>query len=268
MAKESRFRIGSRALYELPLPFWKGLLGEGLHFHLGHFSDPNTSLSQSMRNAVIRLADRIPGSAGEVLDIGCGWGGPAFELTRLWRHRVLGLTISRRQTRWVNFYAKRHGLPVRAMQVNVEDVDLSTYGSFDVIWIYEAIEHIENRRNLLRNLRACARLGARLAAAVHCRAPNFPRVWSYSDVMGTAPLDSPDELEAALQQTGWNVISVSDCTDLTLPVWDFWIDNLQKVRHLAPADFVSRFHTEFVHLKRLYRNGSFRSVQIVAQTTM
>jgi SAM-dependent methyltransferase len=267
MAEQSRFRINTIALYDLPLRFWKRLLGADLHFHLGHFPAVGTTLSDSMREAVCGLAKRVPGGGREVLDVGCGWGGPAFELARIWRSAVLGVTVSRRQARWVNFHARRSGLPVRAWQANAEDADLRACGKFDVFWLYESIEHIENRRNLLRSLRTCARPHAIFAAAVHCRAPQVPRIMTYSDIMGTAPLDTPAELERALIETGWMVLSSSDCTALTLPVWDLWIDNLENAAPFASAPFVSQLRTEFLRLKRLYQSGSFRSIQIVAELT-
>jgi cyclopropane fatty-acyl-phospholipid synthase-like methyltransferase len=267
MDKQSKFRVNAAALYDLPLRFWKRLLDADLHFHLGHFPAAGISLPDSMRQAVYDLAGRVPGGGTDVLDVGCGWGGPAFELARMWRSRVLGLTVSRRQTRWVNFRARRCGLPVRALQANAEDADLRTCGTFDVLWLYESIEHVQNRRDLLRKLHACARPNGILAAAVSCRAPEVPRVLTYSDIMGTAPLDTPGELEKSLLETGWTVLVSSDCTALTLPIWDLWIQNLESAAPFATTEFVSQLRNEFLRLKRLYQSGSFRSIQIVAETT-
>src|ERR1700739_3847744 len=74
------------SLYELPVEFWKRILDEEMHFHLGHFPLRDTSFEDSMRLAVRRLAAGVPLMRPvRVLDIGCGWGGPAFELNRLWQ---------------------------------------------------------------------------------------------------------------------------------------------------------------------------------------
>ncbi len=54
---------------------WKQIIGKDLHYHFGYFHDSEdleTGLKQTVRNFYphITLGSRI-------LDIGCGWGGPA-----------------------------------------------------------------------------------------------------------------------------------------------------------------------------------------------
>src|SRR5215471_19005190 len=114
-------RARTRAFYELPVQFWHAALGEGLHFHLGHFPRPDISLAESVRLAVEHLSALVPHrNVARVLDVGCGWGGPALQLSRLWNAEILGLTVSRRQARYVNQSAGDAELPVRAKVADIE----------------------------------------------------------------------------------------------------------------------------------------------------
>lgn len=251
-------------LYEMPIAFWQGILGKGLHFHLGHFHTTETSLDDAMVVAVRNLAAQIsPKAARRVLDIGCGWGGPAFELANIWDGEVFGLTVSKRQTEFINTLARVRNVPVRAMTVDAERFAFDRIGTFDVFWLYEALEHIVNRRSLFTNLHRASLGNAHLAITTTCRAEQVLRRSVYSEFLGVQLLETVSELIDILEEDGWSVSATTDCTALTLPVWDLWIMNLRRTRVLKYRDQSEKLEAEFSALDELYRTGILQSVQIV-----
>src|SRR5690349_20114096 len=155
-ARQDNYRLCARALYETPVAFWMRLLGEGLHFNLGHFPSAATGLAESMRIAVSDLASLVPKTRiRRVVDVGCGWGGPAFQLAKLWGCEVVGLTVSRRQAAYTNRAARKNGPSLSARAVDIESPEASIPGLFDVVWMDEALEHISDRRAVLGALHGC-----------------------------------------------------------------------------------------------------------------
>lgn len=71
---------------------WKQIIGEELHYHCGYFNgeeDLETGLKQTVRNFYPYIT---PGT--RVLDIGCGWGGPAKMLIAERNCSVTGISCS------------------------------------------------------------------------------------------------------------------------------------------------------------------------------
>ena len=73
---------------ETPLTTWKKVLGPKMHYHFGSYSDTNI-FDQTVRN----LYPFIPNNSS-ILDIGCGWGGPAMLLENEKACFVHGVTNS------------------------------------------------------------------------------------------------------------------------------------------------------------------------------
>lgn len=253
-------------LYEIPISFWQRILGKELHFHLGHFHKPNTSLEDSMRIAIRTLAMQIPRKPiPRILDVGCGWGGSAFELSRMWNAEVLGLTISRQQADFINKQFEIYKLPVQAKTVDVEHYRFDDIGTFDVLWLYEVLEHISDRRALFSNLHHASCVNVSLAIAMSCRDPKADREKLVNKFLGIQRLDTVPELLKILEETGWKVVRISDCTPLTLPVWELWAENIRCITEQEYSEQANKFAVEYAHARKLYQEGALHSVQLVAE---
>ncbi|OGP53886.1 MAG: hypothetical protein A2253_08505 [Deltaproteobacteria bacterium RIFOXYA2_FULL_55_11] len=219
-----------------------------------------------MRIAVRELGTQIPRRlVKRVLDVGCGWGGPAFELARIWKTEVLGLTSSNEQTHFINGQASLRKLPVRAMTVDVERYGFDEIGTFDVLWLYEVLEHIADRRSLFVKLCSASRVDTNLAIAMSCRSPYVSREQLYNEFLGIQPLETLPELVKMLGETGWKVLTMVDCTALTLPVWRLWLANLNKIADKKYREQTNKLTVALSNTKELYRIGKLQSVQIVAR---
>jgi cyclopropane fatty-acyl-phospholipid synthase-like methyltransferase len=249
-------------MYEWPTDFWLRVLGEGLGFHLGHFPAAEVSLSESMALAVLDLANMKASSRPRsVLDVGCGWGQPAFELSSLWDAPVHGLTISARQAEYVNQTALIRGLQVNARVADVEHMNFSNLGTFDAVVLYEVLEHIVDRRALFEGLCRVSRPETALLIAVSCDCTG-EGIWS--ELQGVQPLDSVSEVHEHLCRTGWKVVKSVDCTALTIPVWRFWLQNLNGICDPCWSAPANRLVEEFQELEKMFRLGRLASFQMIA----
>jgi hypothetical protein len=134
---------------------WAEILGPDLHYHFGTYQ-AEEDLEEAARATIRRFYPDIPDGAS-VLDVGCGWGGPARLLQNEKGCTVKGVTVSRTQAEYC-----------RGLGLQVDELDLETAtlaGRHDVAFMCESLDHIQDKARVLRQLRAVAtRLIVRVSA--------------------------------------------------------------------------------------------------------
>ncbi len=136
----------------------------GEHIHHGYWED-DESPAAAQAKLVARLAERagVPRGA-RVLDVGCGLGGSALWLARQRGCSVTGITISPVQVHMATERARAEKLTdqVRFLTLDANRLDLPPE-SFDVVWVIECSEHLEDKARFLASCARLLRPGGRLA---------------------------------------------------------------------------------------------------------
>lgn len=194
---------------------WKQIIGDALHYHFGYFCSTETletGLQQTVRNFYPHLE---PGS--QVLDLGCGWGGPAKMLMEEHHCTVSGLSSSAAQVD----YCRRLGLDVWRQDVE-QQRDIP--GDYDAIFCLEMISHIRDKAKLLRRMRACA---SRLILSESCAADTYagPR----TTFGGSIALCTVSELVRDIEDAGWTIRFMRDRRFHSLRTVSLWQQNLDRV---------------------------------------
>lgn len=129
---------------------WSYIFGD--NFHWGYFNSPDETLSQATDNLIDILSKfgTIP-QKSEILDIGCGIGGPAFYLHEKLACSVTGITISRRGADLAEKANEEKGYSshIRFMVADILG-DFSPPRRFDVIWIMEVTHLITDKERLFK----------------------------------------------------------------------------------------------------------------------
>lgn len=107
---------------------WNPILGPNLNYHFG-FYRPGMSFDEGLSFATRRLVPFF-GSGRRVLDVGCGWGGPARDLAKD-GYDVLCVTNSDMQYRYCRY------LHMRSELLDVEREGIRHLGSFDTAFMME-----------------------------------------------------------------------------------------------------------------------------------
>jgi cyclopropane fatty-acyl-phospholipid synthase-like methyltransferase len=187
---------------------WKQIIGEELHYHFGYFraqEDLETGLRQTVRN----FYPYIP-LEGRILDVGCGWGGPAKMLIEERRCSVQGITLSAEQAK----YCQSIGLPVRCQDVERENIK----ENYDVVFMLEVLSHIRDKADLLRRLRP---LAPRLILSV-----NLGERTTFGDSM---VLCTVSELTQYVERAGWKIQFMQDRRFQSLRTIALWKQNFDRV---------------------------------------
>jgi tocopherol O-methyltransferase len=135
----------------------------GLHIHHGYWED-----DEPPAVAQVQLTERLAEFAAvphgaRLLDVGCGLGGSAFWLARHRNCLITAITLSPIQVWMATRQARAEGLGERVRFRRHDANQLALPQSFDVIWIVECSEHLEDKRGFIGS---CARLldpGGRIA---------------------------------------------------------------------------------------------------------
>lgn len=89
------------AHYDLGNDFYALWLDKTMTYSSAIFEDPNDSLAEAQNRKYDRIIERLNPS-GDLLEIGCGWGGFADRAIQKGDYRIKGLTISEAQYRFAS----------------------------------------------------------------------------------------------------------------------------------------------------------------------
>lgn len=146
-----------------------------------------------------------------ILDAGCGSGRNLVELSRF--GSVVGLEPSSRGAE----VARARGLG-EVVQAGIDAIPFAP-SSFDLITCLDVLEHIEDDRGALLELRRVARPGGILLITV----PAYPRLWSSHDELNRhcRRYTRPTLLGRAVE-TGWRPLRTTHFNALLLPAAAAW----------------------------------------------
>jgi SAM-dependent methyltransferase len=149
--------------YALCIPFYRSFLGD--HWHTGFYpaEGPIGPRDQLHMEMVVARSARLA-SGCEVLDVGCGVGGPACHIAQASGARVRGLTPNAAQLEIARGLARSRGLQDRVGFDHGEAGALPyADASFDAVLFFESACHFPDRPRFFAEAWRVLRPGGRLA---------------------------------------------------------------------------------------------------------
>jgi tocopherol O-methyltransferase len=177
--------------YDLASDYYLSLWGE--HIHHGYWPTKESEATQTKEEAqtnliqlLLDISKVLPKSS--VLDVGCGIGGTSRYLASKHGSFVTGITISTKQVEIANRLTKAavedgpsrsdvsedHGFvelgdgKVKFLELDAEKMDdffSNQQGSFDAVWISEALSHFPNKALFFENVMKVLKPGGKLVLA-------------------------------------------------------------------------------------------------------
>jgi cyclopropane-fatty-acyl-phospholipid synthase len=150
--------------YDTPPRVFELLLDRNMNYSSGIYPNGDEDLDAAQCAKMDRVAFWLglkPGT--RLLDVGCGWFGPALYMAENYGAHVTGVTLSPVQREYGLAWAARRGLGQK-VQIDVCDVLAMPYpgGSFDAIMFLESIIHMPPKRQIFEACSALLRPGGRL----------------------------------------------------------------------------------------------------------
>ena len=200
--------------YNLTRELYERFLDEDRQYTMAYYreDDPvQTSLEQAQMDKKAHLAAKMHLKPGmKVLDIGCGWGGFALYLNKMYDVEVLGVALAEDQVKFSNERAAELGVSdkVKFELCDYRDVE----GQFDRISSVGLLEHVgtihypqffEHTNRLLKPdgvmiSHCCGRSGA----------PGFTDAWTRKYIFPGGYIPALSELVTQSERYGWQVMDV------------------------------------------------------------
>lgn len=153
--------------YDTVLPFYNLYFGSSYSYHSGHFNPETKSKKEALLNVNQFLAEKASIKNGDfILDAGCGIGGSCIWLTRNYKVKTVGITVSKNQLREAKKLAKNLNLSKR-IDYFLMDFNKTNFqdSKFDVVWAIESIVHATNKYDFLKETKRILKKKGRLVIA-------------------------------------------------------------------------------------------------------
>jgi ubiquinone/menaquinone biosynthesis C-methylase UbiE len=168
------------------------------------------------RKRTLELARLVEVSAGmQVVDVGCGVGGPARALAHYFGCEVVGVDLTESFCAAANLLTQRTGLThkVTIRQGSALDLPLEDR-SVDVVWMQHVAMNIRDKKGLFLEFRRVLRPGGKLAMyevfAGSKPAVHFPVPWASGPEL--SHLVSAEEVRKKLERAGFGIQAWNDVT--------------------------------------------------------
>lgn len=157
-----------------------------------------------------------------LLDVGCGIGGPARTLAAEFGCRVTGLDLTEEFCRAAHMLTERVGLGNKVEFVQGSALELPfDKASFDVVWTQHAAMNIDDKELLYSEIHRVLRPNGTLALYDIMAGPKpdlrFPVLWATDASMSF--LCPPDEIRLILETSDFTVIEWIDKTEQAIIFW-------------------------------------------------
>ncbi|KAK2017203.1 methyltransferase domain-containing protein [Colletotrichum eremochloae] len=278
--------------YDLASDYYLSLWGE--HIHHGYWEDGSETKEQAQVKLIqLLLKLSSVGENSRVLDVGCGIGGTSRYLASTLGCSVTGITISTKQVEIANRLTKVEASKesdkseaepdsdgffhlgrgkVRFIELDAEKMGeffAAEGGSFDAVWISEALSHFPNKALFFENTFKVLKTGGKLALADWFKAEGISETDFANDIK---PIEDGMLLPPLCTQQGYidlakdaGLSSVAGPKEISKDVsrtWDITWSLIQNPSLWAFAFSQGRdgiaFLQSFRAMRRGYANGTFQ----------
>jgi tocopherol O-methyltransferase len=186
---------------------------------------------------------------------------------------VTGITVSRSQARLAHKRNLKANLSAHTSVVRADASALPfAQPRFDLIWVVECLEHLEDKRRFVSDVAALLRPAGRLALCTWQRGEGVPAddplVQAVCDAFLCPSLASEKECRDWCEQAGLDLVCSEDLTSQVRATWCILVERLSQ-RWLQPARLVvgrdvRRFLDGFPIIAEAYDLGRMRYGLVVA----
>ena len=214
-------------------------------YSCAYWKENTKTLEEAQQNKINHIVKKLDIQEGQkILEVGCGWGGMAFEIAKQKKCEVTGISLSKNQIKYCQEKAKELGLD---NQVKFELIDYrEAKGHYDRIYSVGMFEHVGKKfyktffKSMNKLLKDDGIFLLHTIGVVDSPSPPNKFINKYIFPGGTCP--SFSQIISPIEKTG---LIVSDTEtlirhyDKTLESWlERFLDKKREVKDLFDEKFV------------------------------
>ncbi len=247
--------------YDLSNEFYALLLDARMAYSCAYWTsdDPGYTLEDAQRDKLELACRKLALAPGtRLLDVGCGWGSLTLHAAERYGARVVGVTLSAEQKRYVEQQIAERGLADR-VEVRLQDYRDLTDRGFDAVGSLEMGEHVgqNNYPAYARVLREAVRPGGRVLVQQMSRRGRHPGGGPFieSFIAPDMHMRPVGETVALLERAGLEVREVQALREHYVRTAEAWLQRLEAHRDRV----VGMVGEEMFRVWRLYMVGGARA---------
>lgn len=170
--------------YELPVDYFRSVLGDHMKYSSGYWPEGCNSLEQSESEMLRLTCERAELRNGQqVLELGCGWGSLSLWMAEHYpKSQFTAVSNSHSQREYIYSQAKARGLSnLEVITCNINSFCPSSH--FDRIVSVEMFEHVRNHRALFKQVHGWLKTDGKL----------FVHIFAHKQHSYLFNADEPDE---------------------------------------------------------------------------
>lgn len=265
-------RKNAEHTYNLTRQLYERFLDEDRQYTMAYYREDDpaaTSLEQAQMDKKAHLAAKMCLKPGmKVLDIGCGWGGFALYLNKMYGVEVLGVALAPDQIAFATERAEAEGVAdkVKFELMDYRDVE----GEFDRISSVGLLEHVgtihypqffEHTHRLLKPdgvmiSHCCGRAGP----------PGYTDAWTRKYIFPGGYIPALSELVTESEKNGWQVMDVEAMRfhySYTLEEWyKRTVLHREEITEMYDEVFYRMWLFYLAGAEQSFRNGTMVNWQI------
>lgn len=247
-------RIKSKKLvahhYDIKANVYESFLDEDLQYTCAYYTDENTEkdLERAQIDKTRLITQKLLAEPGHrILDIGCGWGGPAILMHKLTGAHVTGITLSQEQLASAKARAVRNGVEngVEFLLQDYRDIP----EKFDRISVVGMLEHVglPQYRTFFRKLYSTLEDDG--IALVHtigrADGPGITDAWTAKYIFPNSYAPSLSEIVKAVEQTGFYICDIEILRTHYAETLAEWSRRFARQREWIVRDYDESFFRMF-----------------------
>ncbi len=241
----------------------------GDHLHHGMF----LAGTEAPADAQLALLDYCAtacgiGSGDRVLDVGCGYGGPAVYLATKWGCSVAGITLSEKQARIAREKAALAGVSALT-EFHLGDVEQMDFppAAYDLAWTMESSEHFADKPGYFRKIASVLKPGGKLLLAAWTGSMEHERVRAIADASVCPELLTAAEYSTLIEAAGLQLCHLADLGAQVAPTWNICQQHARKNRAIVALlpRAARRFISGIDLIVEAYGAGELTYTVLVAQ---
>lgn len=254
--------------YDTPPRIFELLLDGNMNYSSGYYPRGDESLDAGQVAKLEHLGRGLGLAPGDrLLDMGCGWSGPALYYAEHHGCRVTGVTLSAVQRDYGLAWAARRGIE-DAYRIDVRSAMDLPYPdeSFDHVIFLESIIHMPEKAAIFERCRDLLRPGGRLLVQESCYDRESMRE-QYLTHRGfgevnrafgfTGDMVSGGEMVRLLEEAGFHPLGLENVSGHYVRTLSQWLGNLDE--HVDEMQAVSRNAYRMLRRYLMLALASYRS---------
>ncbi|MGV7002174.1 SAM-dependent methyltransferase [Priestia megaterium] len=224
------------------------------HYHVGVYESLNDTLEEAQKRVVNYISNKVnfPGEGNLLLDIGCGSGLAAIEISQKKSCKIIGINISEKQLQIGNSLVRK-----KSLEKNVKLLNMDAHSMFfkkemfDGVYAIESIMHMDRFKIFEQVHNVLKPSGAFTLCDWYIDKKLTGIEKRFLETITLGNYIKKEEYIALYEKYGFKNIEIDDWSQKILPTYASWTTVTDEMKEQIPSQLLKEIETNCKFLTEL-----------------